>query len=98
MLDKSEIISFEGSGPLASREAVDIVVSRVSVSRVGGELPSTDALQKIFTAALRAPDHAGLKPWRYLKVAGEQREKLGEFLLARNCRTILSLIRRRLIS
>ncbi|MDC0893094.1 nitroreductase [Pseudomonadales bacterium] len=82
MVDKSEIISFEGNRPLASQDALDFLLSRVSVSRVGGELPSTDALQKIFTAALRAPDHAGLKPWRYLKVAGEQREKLGELFVS----------------
>ena len=82
MVDKSEIISFEGNRPLASQDALDLLLSRVSVSRVGGELPSTDALQKIFTAALRAPDHAGLKPWRYLKVAGEQREKLGELFVS----------------
>ena len=67
---------------MASQDALDFLLSRVSVSRVGGELPSTDALQKIFTAALRAPDHAGLKPWRYLKVAGEQREKLGELFVS----------------
>ena len=67
---------------MSSQGALDLLLSRVSVSRVGGELPSTKALQNIFTAALRAPDHAGLKPWRYLKIAGEQRGKLGELFVS----------------
>ncbi len=82
MVTRLETLSLEGNRALASQSALDLLLSRVSVSRVGGELPSTDALQNIFTAALRAPDHAGLKPWRYLKVAGEQRVKLGELFVS----------------
>ena len=50
--------------------------------------PSADELQAIYRAALRAPDHAWLRPWRFLTVAGERREALGqlleECLVARN--------------
>ncbi len=67
---------------MKSQGALDLLLSRVSVSRVGGSAPSTEALRNIFSAALRAPDHAGLRPWRYLKVAGEQREKLGELFVS----------------
>jgi nitroreductase len=32
----------------------------------------------MFAAALRAPDHGQLSPWRFLTVEGEARERLGE--------------------
>jgi len=82
MVQSSKITLFEGITPLKSQGALDLLLSRVSVSRVGGSAPSTEALRNIFSAALRAPDHAGLRPWRYLKVAGEQREKLGELFVS----------------
>lgn len=34
----------------------------------------------MFVAALRAPDHARLRPWRFLTVAGERRHALGDVL------------------
>jgi len=35
-------------------------------------------LQNIFKAALRAPDHALLRPWRFLTIRGQARNALGE--------------------
>ncbi|MER8125044.1 nitroreductase family protein, partial [Acinetobacter baumannii] len=31
-----------------------------------------------FQAALRAPDHGQLRPWRFLTIEGQGREQLGE--------------------
>ncbi len=42
--------------------------------------PDADARAAIFTAALRAPDHARLRPWRFRVVEGEARTRLGERL------------------
>ena len=39
--------------------------NRISSPRLSGEV-SEEHLQNIFKAALRAPDHAQLKPWRFL--------------------------------
>lgn len=39
--------------------------------------PSHDELLRMAAAALRAPDHAGLAPYRFAVVADEQRERLG---------------------
>lgn len=36
------------------------------------------ALDNIVRAALRAPDHAQLRPWRFLTISGAAREHLGE--------------------
>ncbi|TCO78322.1 nitroreductase [Chromatocurvus halotolerans] len=35
----------------------------------------------MFQAALRAPDHLWLRPWRFLVVEGERREALGRVML-----------------
>ena len=35
----------------------------------------------IYKGALRAPDHANLRPWKFIEVRGEAREKLGQTFL-----------------
>jgi len=44
--------------------------------------PSEAALEACVAAAMRAPDHGGLKPWRFVFIAGEARAALGEVLAA----------------
>ena len=61
---------------------------RNSAPKLTAPAPSDAELKEMFSAAMRAPDHARLRPWRFLTVAGERREALGalfrEALLARN--------------
>ncbi|MCW3150773.1 NAD(P)H nitroreductase [Stutzerimonas stutzeri] len=68
-------------------DALDLLLNRVSVTRLCDPAPDAAQLDLLFRAALRAPDHAQLRPWRFLTVAGEAREQLGELfataLLAR---------------
>lgn len=40
--------------------------------------PSQDELLRAARVALRAPDHGGLGPFRFVRVAAHQRERLGE--------------------
>ncbi|MBU2704462.1 nitroreductase [Zooshikella marina] len=56
--------------------------TRVSFPRLSEPAPNEDQLEAIFQAALRAPDHAMLRPWRFLTIAGEQRSQLGQLLVA----------------
>mgnify|MGYP000870384131 CR=1 FL=1 len=56
--------------------------SRVSVSELQEPAPTPEQQQAIFQAALRAPDHGQLRPWRFHCVTGEARGKLGVVLLA----------------
>lgn len=51
---------------------------RTSTPLLVGPGPSAEQLQDIFKAALRAPDHARLRPWRFLTIAGEARHALGD--------------------
>ena len=43
--------------------------------------PSKSQLKKIYKAGLRAPDHGGLNPWKFIEVSGKDRLKLGKNLL-----------------
>lgn len=62
-------------------KAIDALINRVSIPRVGSELPSDSELQIIFKAALRAPDHAQLRPWRFLTISGDNLFHLGELFV-----------------
>ena len=69
-------------------EILHFLQSRNSAPLLTGPGPGAADLEEIFAAALRAPDHAWLRPWRFLVVSGERREALGrvfaEALRARN--------------
>ena len=63
-------------------DALEALHSRVSSGRLGGEPPSGEVLDAIRLAALRAPDHALLRPWRFLTITGTGRERLGDLFVA----------------
>lgn len=55
---------------------------RNSSPKLTDPAPSPAQMAEIFRAALRAPDHAWLRPWRFLTIAGERRQVFGELLEA----------------
>lgn len=59
-------------------EAIDLLLGRVSVTRLSEPAPTEEQRDVLFRAALRAPDHALLRPWRFLTIEGAAREQLGE--------------------
>ncbi len=61
-------------------EALDLLLNRVSVTRLADPAPTTAQLDILFRAALRAPDHGQLRPWRFLTIQGEGRERLGQVM------------------
>ncbi|MDC9720648.1 MAG: nitroreductase family protein [Gammaproteobacteria bacterium] len=54
------------------------LLNRVSASKLEAPGPNEQQLEAIMQAALRAPDHGNLKPWRSVMVSGEGRHQLGE--------------------
>lgn len=66
-------------------QALDALLNRVSVPRLLEPAPSAAQRDVLFAAAMRAPDHGQLRPWRFLTVEGAAREQLGS-LLAQACR------------
>lgn len=56
---------------------------RVSVGELQAPAPTNEQREAIYRAALRAPDHGQLRPWRFRWVEGEaDLSRLGEALLA----------------
>lgn len=62
-------------------DAIQLLLERVSSPRLIEPAPSHEQQQIIFSAALRAPDHGQLRPWQFLMVEGEAREKLGDIFV-----------------
>ena len=60
---------------------LEALQNRVSVSRLFEPAPSAEQREQLFAAALRAPDHGQLSPWRFLTIEGEARERLGELFV-----------------
>ncbi|MDX1492120.1 MAG: nitroreductase [Pseudohongiellaceae bacterium] len=59
-------------------DAITNLHTRISFPRVDGPIPDESAIENIFKAALRAPDHGQLRPWRFLRIQGESLAKLGQ--------------------
>ena len=54
--------------------------NRNSAPRLTAPAPTDAEMVEIFQAALRVPDHAWLRPWRFLTIAGERRTEFGGLL------------------
>ncbi|KRP61811.1 NAD(P)H nitroreductase [Pseudomonas trivialis] len=61
-------------------QALDALLNRVSVPRLLEPAPTQEQRDVLFAAAMRAPDHGQLRPWRFLTVEGAAREHMGTLL------------------
>ena len=61
-------------------EALDVLLNRVSVPRLVEPAPDAAQREILFSAALRAPDHGQLRPYRFLTVEGDARNRMGDLL------------------
>jgi nitroreductase len=61
-------------------EALDVLLNRVSVPRLIDPAPDAAQREILFNAAMRAPDHGQLRPFRFITVEGSARERMGEML------------------
>lgn len=59
-------------------DAISALQNRVSAPRLEAPGPDEEQLRSLLQAALRAPDHGLLRPWRFLVLEGDQRARLGE--------------------
>jgi nitroreductase len=69
---------------MESTSVLSAVLARRSVSpkRLCGPGPTRDQLDSIIDAGLRAPDHAGLRPWRVIEFPSDTREALADLFEA----------------
>lgn len=63
------------------RVVFDTLLSRQSYWPLTEPGPDSKDLDLIFDAALRAPDHGRLRPWRFVLIQGDAREELAETLV-----------------
>jgi nitroreductase len=59
-------------------DAITAITQRVSVAQLTGPGPSEQQVEQLYRAAFRAPDHAWMRPWRYLTIRDQGLVVLGE--------------------
>lgn len=62
----------------------EFLLNRTSEPRLEAPAPDSRTLERAFACAARAPDHALLRPWRYLVIEGDGLRALGD-LFASTC-------------
>ena len=65
--------------------ALEVLLSRQSQWPLTEPAPADAELDLIFDAALRAPDHGNLRPWRFVTIRGDARGQLGDVLVDLAC-------------
>jgi nitroreductase len=61
-------------------DALQLLLGRESALKLASPGPSQEALDVMFQSALRAPDHGRLRPWRFVVVPEDKRERFGELM------------------
>lgn len=59
-------------------DGLTLLHNRSSMGKLVAPAPTAEQMDSIYQAALRAPDHKELRPWRFIEFTGEGRERLGE--------------------
>ena len=59
-------------------ETMKALLSRRSISKLTSPHPSSEVMSEVYQAALRAPDHSWLRPWKFIEVTGKSRNKLAD--------------------
>src|SRR5262252_10089478 len=63
-------------------DTIEALTTRSSAKAYGDMVPTRDHLDTILEAAVRAPDHGRLRPWRFMLIQGAHRQKFGDILAA----------------
>lgn len=63
-------------------QITEFILNRSSEPKLDFPAPDAATLDRAFACAARAPDHALLRPWRYLVVEGEGRQALAELFVS----------------
>ncbi|MBV9249182.1 MAG: nitroreductase [Acetobacteraceae bacterium] len=61
-------------------DALELLQKRESALKLEAPGPDQAALDAIFESAVRAPDHGRLRPWRFVVIPQDKRERLGEIM------------------
>src|SRR5512135_1917355 len=59
-------------------DVFEAIYQRQSTSKVKSEPVQRDLIENLLAAAVQAPNHYKVRPWRFAVLTGAAREKLGE--------------------
>ena len=59
-------------------KVIDNILSRNSISKLGKPHPTSEEMELVYKSALRAPDHAWLRPSQFIEISGKGLDKLSE--------------------
>lgn len=59
-------------------DAMTLLEERRSMGKLTGPAPTREQLDTMYRAALRAPDHKELTPWRFIEITGDGLSRLGD--------------------
>ena len=62
-------------------ETLKAIRTRTSSNNLIEPAPTKEEMDLVYKAELRAPDHAWLRPWRFIQVTGESRHVLSDAFL-----------------
>ncbi len=63
-------------------DTIEALNSRSTAKAYGDMAPTRDHIDAVLQAAVHAPDHGRLRPWRFMLIEGAQRQKFGDILAA----------------
>ena len=61
-------------------KTLEAIHTRQSVGKVKPDLVPRDVIEKLLSAAVQAPNHYKVRPWRFVVLTGVARERLGEVM------------------
>lgn len=61
-------------------DVLEAINLRQSVSKVKPDPVSHDLIERLLSAAVQAPNHYKVRPWRFVVLTGSARERLGEVM------------------
>lgn len=63
-------------------ELFEAIYGRQTISKVKPDEVSRELIEKILSAAVQAPNHYKVRPWRFVVLTGDGRKKLGDVFAA----------------
>ena len=63
-------------------DTLQALQTRNSIPFLTEPAPTSEEMLEIYKGALRAPDHARLRPWKFIEVRGNSREKLANIFIS----------------
>jgi len=61
-------------------DTIDAIHTRLSVGKVKPDPVPRELVEKLLSAAVQAPNHYKVRPWRFVVMTGTARERLGDVL------------------